>query len=368
MSGVKLEKIVKAYGRLEVVHGIDLEVKEKEFVVLVGPSGCGKSTTLRMIAGLEEISAGDISIDGRVVNRVAPKDRDVAMVFQNYALYPHLSVFENIAFGLRIRKESKGHIEKTVKEASDILGLTPYLDRKPAELSGGQRQRVAMGRAIVRRPKVFLFDEPLSNLDAKLRTQMRAEIKQLHRRLGATSVYVTHDQVEAMTLADRIVVMNDGNIEQIGSPMELFMNPANTFVAGFIGSPPMNQLQGNIEKVSSGLQVRINDTVIDLPNNTNVEDGQSVVLGIRPEHISLSNNEGTSAMSISLNLVETLGSEALLHAKFGEQDMIVKAETNGQIDHLSEISTVYAPTDLVKVFDAKSGLVLSEPFSQGSNT
>ena len=244
MSGVELDGIVKAYGSIEVVHGIDLEVAEKEFVVLVGPSGCGKSTTLRMIAGLEEITAGSISIDGRIVNRVAPKDRDVAMVFQNYALYPHLKVFENIAFGLRIRKESKQHIQKTVEEVSDILGLTPYLDRRPAELSGGQRQRVAMGRAIVRHPKVFLFDEPLSNLDAKLRTQMRAEIKRLHKRLGATSVYVTHDQVEAMTLADRIVVMNDGYIEQIGTPMELFTNPANTFVASFIGSPPMNQMPG----------------------------------------------------------------------------------------------------------------------------
>jgi len=368
VSGVKLEKIVKSYGRLEVVHSIDLEVEEKEFVVLVGPSGCGKSTTLRMIAGLEEITSGEISIDNRIVNRVAPKNRDVAMVFQNYALYPHLSVFENIAFGLRIRKESKEHIAKTVEEASNILGLTPYLDRKPAELSGGQRQRVAMGRAIVRSPKVFLFDEPLSNLDAKLRTQMRAEIKQLHKRLSATSVYVTHDQVEAMTLADRIVVMNDGNIEQIGSPMELFMNPANTFVAGFIGSPPMNQLQGKIEHSSSGVQAKINETVIDLPDTTKAEDGQSVVVGIRPEHLSLNVSDGASPMPISLDLVETLGSEALLHARFGEQDMIIKAETHGNIDHLSGVSTVYAPTNLVKVFDAESGLVLSQPFATQHNS
>jgi len=367
VSGVKLEKIVKSYGRVEVVHGIDLEVEEKEFVVLVGPSGCGKSTTLRMVAGLEEITSGDISIDDRIVNRIAPKDRDVAMVFQNYALYPHLSVFENIAFGLRIRKESKVHINKTVKEASDILGLTPYLDRKPAELSGGQRQRVAMGRAIVRRPKVFLFDEPLSNLDAKLRTQMRAEIKQLHKRLGATSVYVTHDQVEAMTLADRIVVMNDGNIEQVGSPMELFMNPANTFVAGFIGSPPMNQLQGTVQTTSNRVQAKVNDIVIDLPDAANLEDGQPIVVGIRPEHLSLDAGDGTSAISISLDLVEPLGSEALLHAHLGEQTMIIKAETSGNIDHLSGVSTVYAPTSLVKVFDAESGAVLSEPFSQSVN-
>jgi len=289
------------------------------------------------------------------------------MVFQNYALYPHLSVYENIAFGLRIRKESKASIDTTVKEASDILGLTPYLDRKPAELSGGQRQRVAMGRAIVRHPKVFLFDEPLSNLDAKLRTQMRAELKRLHKRLGATSVYVTHDQVEAMTLADRIVVMNDGNIEQIGSPMELFMNPANTFVAGFIGSPPMNQLQGRIQNVSRGSQAMIDDVFIDLPETAKVDDGQPIILGIRPEHLSLNANGKSSVIPISLDLVETLGSEALLHASIGEQSLIVKTETNGNIDHLSGISTVYAPTDLVKVFDAESGSALSEPTSGEPN-
>jgi len=287
------------------------------------------------------------------------------MIVLSNALYPHLSVYENIAFGLRIRKESKTLIDETVKEASDILGLTPYLDRKPAELSGGQRQRVAMGRAIVRHPKVFLFDEPLSNLDAKLRTQMRAELKRLHKRLGATSVYVTHDQVEAMTLADRIVVMNDGIIEQIGTPMELFMNPANTFVAGFIGSPPMNQLQGRIQRAPSGLQAIINDVVVDLPDSANVEDGQPVVVGIRPEHLSLNANNESSAISISLDLVETLGSEALLHASLGEQTMIIKAETNGNIDHLSGISTVYAPTSLVKVFDADSGAVLSLSFAEG---
>ena len=359
MSGVKLEKIVKAYGDLVVVHGIDLEVEEKEFVVLVGPSGCGKSTTLRMIAGLEEISSGVISIDDRVVNRIAPKDRDVAMVFQNYALYPHLNVFENIAFGLRIRKESKEHIASTVKEVSEILGLTPYLDRRPAELSGGQRQRVAMGRAIVRHPKVFLFDEPLSNLDAKLRTQMRAEIKRLHKRLGVTSVYVTHDQVEAMTLADRIVVMNDGIIEQIGTPMELFMNPANTFVASFIGSPPMNQLQGEIAKSSNGWEAKVGDVVFGLPDTENATEGQAVVVGIRPEHLSLNAADDSSAIPINLELVEPLGSEALLHATIGEQAVIMKTETHGDIDHLSGVSKVYAPKNLVKVFDAESGLAIA---------
>lgn len=359
MSGVKLENIVKCYGKLEVVHGIDLEVQEKEFVVLVGPSGCGKSTTLRMIAGLEEITAGDLHIDDRLVNRVAPKDRDVAMVFQNYALYPHLKVFENIAFGLRIRKEPKAQINKTVEEVSEILGLTPYLDRRPAELSGGQRQRVAMGRAIVRHPKVFLFDEPLSNLDAKLRTQMRAEIKRLHKQLEATSVYVTHDQVEAMTLADRIVVMNDGNIEQIGTPMELFNNPANTFVASFIGSPPMNQLSAVIRHTAAGFVAAVNDTEIKIPDNLDVTDGQDVVVGVRPEHFTLTPGEGASAVPITLDLVEPLGSEALLHASVGEHTLIVKAETHGDIEHLNNVSQVYAPTHLISVFDGQSGLALT---------
>jgi len=359
MSGVTLENIVKSYGNLEVVHGIDLVVEEKEFVVLVGPSGCGKSTTLRMIAGLEEITSGNITIDGRVVNRVAPKDRDVAMVFQNYALYPHLKVFDNIAFGLRIRKESKQHIAKTVAEVSEILGLTPYLDRRPAELSGGQRQRVAMGRAIVRHPKVFLFDEPLSNLDAKLRTQMRAEIKQLHKRLDATSVYVTHDQIEAMTLADRIVVMNDGYIEQIGSPMELFNNPANTFVASFIGSPPMNQVPAVVVNSPSGFQAKVGDVTFSLPDNIKIDEGQSIIVGIRPEHFSMNADDGAAAIPISLDLVEPLGSEALLHASLGEHPLVVKTETHGDIDHLTGVSQVYAPPHLISVFDAESGAALT---------
>ena len=271
MSGVDLTNIVKKYGSFQVVHGIDLMVAEKEFVVLVGPSGCGKSTTLRMIAGLEEITDGDLTIDGRRMNRIAPKDRDVAMVFQNYALYPHLNVADNMAFGLRIRKMPKAEIKTTIDDVAAILGLTDYLDRRPADLSGGQRQRVAMGRAIVRHPKVFLFDEPLSNLDAKLRTQMRAEIKRLHKRLGVTSIYVTHDQVEAMTLADRIVVMNDGRIEQIGTPMELFNNPVNTFVAGFLGSPPMNQVKGTLTHTG----VKVGNTEIKIDGASATQVGQS---------------------------------------------------------------------------------------------
>lgn len=355
MSGVNLEGIVKAYGAIQVVHGIDLDVAEKEFVVLVGPSGCGKSTTLRMIAGLEEISDGDLMIDGRRMNRVAPKDRDVAMVFQNYALYPHLNVADNMAFGLRIRKMPKAEIKTTIDDVAEILGLTPYLDRRPADLSGGQRQRVAMGRAIVRHPKVFLFDEPLSNLDAKLRTQMRAEIKRLHKRLGVTSIYVTHDQVEAMTLADRIVVMNDGRIEQVGTPMELFNNPANTFVAGFLGSPPMNQMKGVL--TNSGAQV--GNTELKLNANINGDAGRDVIVGVRPEHVTLTEGESTTPLPIDLDLVEPLGSEALLHARYGDDNLVFKAETQGDIDHLSGVNAVHVPSHLIKLFDATTGRALN---------
>ena len=355
MSGVNLSGIVKSYGALQVVHGIDLDVQEKEFVVLVGPSGCGKSTTLRMIAGLEEITSGDLLIDGRRMNRVAPKDRDVAMVFQNYALYPHLNVADNMAFGLRIRRMPKAEIKTTIDDVAEILGLTPYLDRRPADLSGGQRQRVAMGRAIVRHPKVFLFDEPLSNLDAKLRTQMRAEIKRLHNRLGVTSVYVTHDQVEAMTLADRIVVMNDGNIEQVGTPMELFNNPANTFVASFLGSPPMNQMKGTMTATGA----TVGDTEILIDGSNAASAGRDVIVGIRPEHVTLTAQGPSSALPISLDLVEPLGSEALLHARHGDNSMVFKADTNGDISHLSGVGEVHVPSHLVKLFDAETGQALT---------
>ena len=355
MSGVNLSSIVKKYGAFQVVHGIDLTVAEKEFVVLVGPSGCGKSTTLRMIAGLEEITAGELSIDGRRMNRVAPKDRDVAMVFQNYALYPHLNVADNMAFGLRIRKMPKAEIKTTIDDVAGILGLTEYLDRRPADLSGGQRQRVAMGRAIVRHPKVFLFDEPLSNLDAKLRTQMRAEIKRLHKRLGVTSIYVTHDQVEAMTLADRIVVMNDGRIEQIGTPMELFNNPANTFVAGFLGSPPMNQVKG----VLTAMGTKIGDTEIKIDGVTAADIGRVVTVGIRPEHVALKAGKGTSPLPIDLDLVEPLGSEALLHARFGDIEMVFKAETHGDIGHLSGVTDIHVDASLVMLFDGETGQALN---------
>ena len=351
MSGVSLRDIVKAYGPAKVVHGINLEVNEKEFVVLVGPSGCGKSTTLRMIAGLEEITEGELSIHGKVVNRIAPKDRDVAMVFQNYALYPHLNVADNMAFGLRIRKMPKPEIKQQIANVAEILELTEYLDRRPADLSGGQRQRVAMGRAIVRHPKVFLFDEPLSNLDAKLRTQMRAEIRRLHNRLGVTSIYVTHDQVEAMTLADRIVVMNEGRIEQVGTPMELFMNPANIFVAGFLGSPPMNQLAG----VVTDKGVDIDGITLGVEGNLTAQVGRNVIVGIRPEHVSLSKQNGTTALPLTLDLVEPLGSEALLHAQYGEHQMVFKTETQGSIEHLTGVREIHVHASMVKLFDAGTG-------------
>ncbi|SFR45735.1 ABC transporter ATP-binding protein [Litoreibacter janthinus] len=361
MSGVVLNSIVKAYGAVQVVHGIDLEVQEKEFVVLVGPSGCGKSTTLRMIAGLEEISDGDLMIDGRLMNRVAPKDRDVAMVFQNYALYPHLNVAENMAFGLRIRKEGKQQIEDAVQEVSGILGLRDYLERRPADLSGGQRQRVAMGRAIVRRPKVFLFDEPLSNLDAKLRTQMRAEIKRLHKRLGVTSIYVTHDQVEAMTLADRIVVMHDGRIEQIGTPMELFLNPANSFVAGFLGAPPMNQIKAVIADGDSGPVAEFSGQKIALAPLPGLQNavGREVIVGIRPEYAEIVTKPKAGAIMGELDLVETLGSEALLHMSIAGEPFVIRTETLGNINQLNDVTGFTASPDLIKVFDAKTGVALS---------
>jgi multiple sugar transport system ATP-binding protein len=360
MSGVRLEGLVKAYGAMQVVHGIDLEVAEKEFVVLVGPSGCGKSTTLRMVAGLEEISGGDLTIDGRHMNRVAPKDRDVAMVFQNYALYPHLNVAENIAFGLRIRKESKEHIASSIEEVAGILGLTPYLDRKPSDLSGGQRQRVAMGRAIVRRPKVFLFDEPLSNLDAKLRTQMRAEIKRLHKRLGVTSIYVTHDQVEAMTLADRIVVMHDGRIEQIGSPMDLFLNPANTFVASFLGSPPMNMVKAKIVSGQSNPVAEFDGQKLNLQPLPSLQNavGKEVTLGIRPEFVKIAAKGSAGHVGIDVDLVETLGSEALIHASLMGEPFVIRTDTVGQMEVLEDVAGFTIEPHLIRVFDGETGQAL----------
>ncbi|HET6607299.1 MAG TPA: sn-glycerol-3-phosphate ABC transporter ATP-binding protein UgpC, partial [Rhodopila sp.] len=279
MANVSIRDVRKRYGSTEVLHGVSVEIEDGEFVILVGPSGCGKSTLLRMIAGLENITGGEIAIGGRVVNNVAPKERDIAMVFQNYALYPHMTVRDNMAFALSLAKAPKAVIDQKVNRAAEILSLAPYLNRYPRQLSGGQRQRVAMGRAIVRDPQVFLFDEPLSNLDAKLRVAMRAEIKELHQRLTTTTVYVTHDQIEAMTMADKIVVMNGGNVEQTGAPLELYDHPANLFVAGFIGSPAMNFLKG---KVDGGAFRSEEGTALPLPSTRGVTDGSPIIYGVRP--------------------------------------------------------------------------------------
>ncbi|MEO6014012.1 MAG: sn-glycerol-3-phosphate ABC transporter ATP-binding protein UgpC [Devosia sp.] len=315
MGAVSINDVRKSYGNMEVLHGVSVDIADGEFVILVGPSGCGKSTLLRMIAGLEEISAGEISIGGRVVNSLAPKDRDIAMVFQSYALYPHMTVEQNMGFSLKLQRVAKEEMQKRVANAASILGLEPYLKRYPRHLSGGQRQRVAMGRAIVRNPAVFLFDEPLSNLDAKLRVAMRSEIKQNHMRLKTTTVYVTHDQIEAMTMADRIVVMHDGVIEQIGSPLELYDRPANLFVAGFIGSPAMNLLTG---KMDGETFVADNGTRIALGRSVALANGKAVTLGVRPEHFHLDPN-GVDAEILT---VEPTGSETQVVAKFAGQEIM----------------------------------------------
>ena len=321
MADVTLQNLVKTFDRTEAVCGIDLEIDNNEFVVLVGPSGCGKSTTLRMIAGLEEITAGEIRIGGHRVNDVPPKDRDIAMVFQNYALYPHMTVAENMSFGLRLRKYPKAEIRERVLDAAQILGIGDLLDRKPRQLSGGQRQRVAMGRSIVRNPEVFLFDEPLSNLDAKLRGQMRIEIKRIHQKVRTTTVYVTHDQVEAMTLADRVVVMNQGRIEQVGTPGDLYHKPDTRFVAGFIGSPAMNFIPCKLVEANGGLGAQVNDgLIVPMPSETadryKPHLGRDLVLGLRPEHIreKRSNDDGSGVpWPVTPDVVEPLGMETMVY-------------------------------------------------------
>ncbi|MCS3930056.1 multiple sugar transport system ATP-binding protein [Bradyrhizobium elkanii] len=322
MADVALRKVVKRYDDVEAVRGIDLDIADHEFIVLVGPSGCGKSTTLRMIAGLEDISDGDIMIGGDVVNDVPPKDRDIAMVFQNYALYPHMTVAENMSFGLRLKHFPKAEIKARVTEAARLLDITDLIDRKPKQLSGGQRQRVAMGRAIVRNPKVFLFDEPLSNLDAKLRVQMRIEIKKVHQKVRTTTVYVTHDQVEAMTLADRVVVMNKGRIEQIGTPNELYHKPATRFVAGFIGSPAMNFIPCRLEDVGGALQIRLTDRIaFALPQAraaryNALPRSDKLLLGLRPEHLTESHahlGPGVETFDTVLDVTEPMGMETLVY-------------------------------------------------------
>jgi multiple sugar transport system ATP-binding protein len=320
MADVALRDVVKRYDEVEAVRQISLDIPDKEFVVLVGPSGCGKSTTLRMIAGLEEITDGDIFIDGEKVYDVPPKDRDIAMVFQNYALYPHMTVFENMSFGLRLRKVAKAEIRQRVEHAGRILDITELLDRRPKQLSGGQRQRVAMGRAIVRNPKVFLFDEPLSNLDAKLRVQMRTEIKRVHQKVKTTTVYVTHDQVEAMTLADRVVVMNGGRIDQVGAPNDLYHHPKTRFVAGFIGSPAMNFIPCHLEQNGVGLSVRVSDNLsLPVPESHTPRYrsavGKSLLLGLRPEHITEPRGEQREPrceFTVTLDVVEPMGMETMV--------------------------------------------------------
>src|SRR3989440_2101307 len=325
MAQVSLRKVVKRFDDTEAVCGIDLDIADKEFVVLVGPSGCGKSTTLRMIAGLEDITGGEIAVDGEVVNDVPPKDRDMAMVFQNYALYPHMTVYQNMSFGLRLKHFPKDEIERRVQEAARILDIKDLLDRKPRQLSGGQRQRVARGRAIVRNPKVFLFDEPLSNLDAKLRVQMRTEIKRVHQKVRTTTVYVTHDQVEAMTLADRVVVMNKGRIEQIGAPNFLYHSPATRFVAGFIGSPAMNFISCRLEPAGDALNVRLSDQISFAVPAERVaryrpSAGKELTFGIRPEHLTEAKTNGSKKLATfdaGIEVVEPMGNETLVFFSFG---------------------------------------------------
>jgi len=350
MAAVQLSGIYKRYGDTQVVHGIDLHIDDGEFVVLVGPSGCGKSTLMRMVAGLEEISGGELTIGGTRANSLPPQQRNISMVFQSYALYPHLSVYDNIAFGPKIRKESSTSFKPRIEAAAKMLNLSGYLDRLPRALSGGQRQRVAMGRAVVREPSLFLFDEPLSNLDAKLRVQMRTEIKALHQRLKNTVIYVTHDQIEAMTMADRIVVMNAGRIEQIGRPLELYDRPANLFVASFLGSPSMNFAAGEVVSTGSGVALQLADNVqIPLPGAT-VKPGAKVTLGVRPEHIETS-NEG---IPMDVEVIEPTGAETHLYGKIGGAAWCVTMRQRVPIEPGQRV-TVRFPEQDMHLFDTESG-------------
>ena len=354
MAELKLSGIVKSFGAVQVLHGIDLTVQDGEMIVIVGASGCGKSTLLRIVAGLERSTGGTVLIDDRDVTALEPAARDIAMVFQNYALYPHMRVFDNMAYGLRIRGLSKEDIKRRVGEAADLLGLSELLDRRPRELSGGQRQRVAMGRAIVREPKLFLFDEPLSNLDAKLRVAMRAEIKRLQRRLGVTSLFVTHDQVEAMTLGDRLVVMHEGRAAQIASPMEIFERPADTYVAGFIGSPSMNFLPATITEDAKAATLS-DGNIIALPHGQFAAlPGQKVTLGIRPEHISL-----PGPLRLITDLIEPLGSESVVHGKLASGEIMALRLPGAPPS--AAVLEIAPRTEHLHVFDAETGKRLPPP-------
>ena len=360
MAEIELRNVIKRYGRgakaNQVIHGVSAQIKDGEFVVIVGPSGCGKSTLLRMVAGLEEISEGQILIGGRVVNDLEPSERDIAMVFQNYALYPHMTVFENMAYGLKIAKVPASEIKARVDKAAGILELAPLLSRRPSQLSGGQRQRVAMGRAIVRQPQVFLFDEPLSNLDAKLRAQTRLEIQKLHRELGITSLFVTHDQVEAMTLAQRMIVMNAGKVEQIGTPDQVYTHPATTFVASFIGAPPMNLIKGQLlDSAGNGLRFQIDGLALELPAPVAAQikpaAAHDVILGMRPEHLHLADK----GWPVRAEMIEVLGAERLIYARLGNELVIVRTGEEQRAPSVGETIFVAPRADRVYWFDTASG-------------
>ncbi len=365
MAAVVLRDVTKRFDDIEAVRSINLDIPDNEFVVLVGPSGCGKSTTLRMVAGLEEVTSGDIFIGGEIVNDLPPKDRDIAMVFQNYALYPHMTAFENMSFGLKLRKFPKDEIKKRVDQAARILDITELLDRKPKALSGGQRQRVAMGRAIVRNPKVFLFDEPLSNLDAKLRVQMRTEIKRVHQMVKTTTIYVTHDQVEAMTLADRVVVMNNGSIEQTAKPQELYHHPKTRFVAGFIGSPAMNFLRCRVEQNGSGLRVRISDTIsLPVPPSHSARfrslTGKELIFGLRPEHITEPRRSGgdqNCEFVATLDVVEPMGMETMVYFNIDGQQICGRVDPGSGAEP-RETMRLCANMDHMHLIDPSTGTVL----------
>ena len=357
MAAVNITGVHKWFGTTHVIRGVDVGIADGEFCVLVGPSGCGKSTLLRMIAGLEEITEGEIAIGGKVVNRVQPKERDIAMVFQNYALYPHMTVRDNMSFALKLAKRGSADIAERVARAAEILGLASLLDRYPRQLSGGQRQRVAMGRAIVRDPQVFLFDEPLSNLDAKLRVQMRTEIKELHQRLKTTSIYVTHDQIEAMTMADRIVVMRDGIVEQIGTPLTLYDTPVNTFVAAFIGSPAMNMLAGTLKRNGGDTRVELaGGAMVAAPAGAPGSDGQRVLYGIRPEHFLL--GDAAAGLSADVAVIEPTGADTQVVCRVGGQDVIAVIKDRVSCRAGDRIGLLPDPAK-AHVFDAASGARLA---------
>ncbi|MGH6926127.1 MAG: ABC transporter ATP-binding protein [Propylenella sp.] len=360
MAPVSLRNLDKSFGKAKVIHGISLDVADGELVVLVGPSGCGKSTTLRMIAGLEEISGGEIAIAGRVVNNLEPKDRNIAMVFQNYAIYPHMTVHRNIGFGLHSAKLGKAEKDQRIREAAAILDLTELLDRRPSQLSGGQRQRVAIGRAMVRNPSVFLFDEPLSNLDAQLRAQMRLEIKKLHQNLRSTIIFVTHDQIEAMTLANRIVIMNEGRIQQIGTPTEVYRSPANVFVAQFIGSPSMNLIPGRAEPNGTLALDRIGPMPWPARGGSAPGPGRRVLLGVRPDDLRVAHSplDGSFQLRAKVSVVEQLGPEALVYAEANGYELTAKADWRQPLQ-IGATVTLSAPSDELHVFDAETGKALA---------